>query len=252
MNDVLLMQLMELPYFRAMLRAVEASYYQDLELLHPILDIGCGDGQFAKSTFASKLDVGIDPWRKSLLDAIQYGGYKLLTQGDGNCLPFPDKSFASAISNSVLEHIPDVESVLQEISRVLNNGARFIFCVPNDRYLHELSISRVLGKGYTDWFRHISRVFHADAPKVWQERLETAGFELEDRWNYFSPASMRMLEWGHYFGLPSLVVKYLTGRWILVPRKWNLALTRCIVKKYVSNDPIEDGVFTFYLARKKS
>ena len=39
-----------------------------------------------------------------------------------------------------------------------------------------------------------------------------------------------MLEWGHYFGLPSLVTRKLFGRWILVPQKWNLGLTRAVTQ----------------------
>ena len=68
--------------------------------------------------------------------------------------------------------------------------SKVYFCVPNTRYLSELSISRVLGKGYTEWFRRISRVSHADEPDVWEKRLERAGFKLERYWHYFSPASM--------------------------------------------------------------
>jgi len=62
---------------------------------------------------------------------------------------------------------------------------------------------------------------------------------------------MRVLEWGHYFGLPSLVSKALTGKWILSPTKWNLSLTESYLKKYTSPAPVEDGTFTFYIARKK-
>ncbi len=63
----------------------------------------------------------------------------------------------------------------------------------------ELSISRVLGKGYTEWFRKISRVHHADEPDVWQERLERAGFELVRWWHYFSPACDARVRMGTLF-----------------------------------------------------
>ena len=39
-KDYLWLNLRDLPYFRAMLRAVEAQFYQDLELLAPTLDLG--------------------------------------------------------------------------------------------------------------------------------------------------------------------------------------------------------------------
>ena len=250
-KDFLYLQLRDLPYFRAFLRAIESEYYQDLPLPAPVYDVGCGDGHFASLTFDQKLDVGLDPWRFSMREAKKYNAYKSLVEADGARSPFPSNHFSSAISNSVLEHIPHIDDVLKETARVLKPNAPFYFCVPNTRYLSELSISKVLGKGYTEWFRRISRVSHADEPDVWKQRLERAGFKLERWWHYFSPASMRVLEWGHYFGLPSVVARVLTGRWIISRTEWNLALTKSFVKKYASPEPTANGTFTFYIAKKR-
>jgi SAM-dependent methyltransferase len=251
MKDFLSHQLRELPYFRALIRAVEASYYQTFDLPAPVLDVGCGDGHFAALTFKRKIDVGLDPWRGPIHEAGRRGTYGLLVEADGGRAPFPEGTFASAFSNSVLEHIQHVDAVLADVARVLKPGAPFYFCVPNERYLSELSISRLMGKGYTEWFRRISRVQHADGPETWERRLEKAGFRLEKWWHYFSPSAMRVLEWGHYFGLPSLVARKLTGRWIIAPAKWNLWLTEKYVRRYASIEPVEDGTFTFYIARRK-
>jgi SAM-dependent methyltransferase len=250
-KDFLFLQLRDLPYFRAFLRAIESSYYQDLPMPSPVYDVGCGDGHFASLTFDNKLDVGLDPWHAPIHEAKKFGAYKFLVEADGTLSPFPPNHFASGFSNSVLEHIPHIDAVLAETARVLKPDAPFYFCVPNTRYLSELSISKFLGRGYTEWFRKISRVSYADEPDVWQARLERAGFMLERSWNYFSPASMRVLEWGHYFGVPSVLVRVLTGKWIISRTKWNLALTEKFVKKYASPEPVENGTFTFYIARKK-
>ena len=62
---------------------------------------------------------------------------------------------------------------------------------------------------------------------------------------------MRVVEWGHYFGLPSLLVHAVTRRWLLSQARWNLALTRRLVQPYYDADPLcEDGVYSFYIARK--
>jgi SAM-dependent methyltransferase len=251
MKDFLYLHLRDLPYFRALVRAVEAAYYQTFDLPAPVLDVGCGDGHFASLVFDRKIDIGLDPWHDPIHEAGQRGTYSLLVEADAASAPFADGYFASAFSNSVLEHIPHIEAVLLDVARVLKPGAPFYFCVPNPRYLSELSISRLLGKGYTEWFRRISRVHHADEPEVWKARLEKAGFQVERWWHYFSPSAMRVLEWGHYFGLPSLVVRKLTGKWIISPTKWNLWLTEQLVRKYASTEPVEDGTFTFYIARKR-
>ncbi len=251
MKDFLSLHLRDLPYFRALVRAVEAVYYQTFDLPAPVLDVGCGDGHFASLTFDRKIDVGLDPWHGPIHEAGRRGTYRLLVEADAAAAPFAEGYFASAFSNSVLEHIPHIEAVLADVSRVLKPGAPFFFCVPNERYLSELSIAHLLGKGYTEWFRRISRVEHADGPQVWERWLERAGFRLERYWHYFSPSAMRVLEWGHYFGLPSLVARKLTGCWIIAPAKWNLWLTEKFVRRYASTEPVEDGTFTFYIARRK-
>jgi SAM-dependent methyltransferase len=257
-KDFLWLNLRELPYFRAMLRAVEAQFYQEFELPTPILDVGCGDGHFAKVTFDHPLDVGLDPWAGSIRQAAKQGGYLSLVQGDGGRMPFPNGYFAAALSNSVLEHIPNVESVLAELRRVLRPEALFLFCVPNPRYLSELSIPgflgmlglRGLGGAYSVWFRRMSRVEHADWPEVWRSWLEKAGFRLEKWWHYFSPQAMRTLEWGHYFGAPTLLPHAIINRWIIAPYRWNLFLTARLVRPYTSAGPDPNGTFTFYVARR--
>ncbi len=251
MKDFLFLHLRDLPYFRALLRSVESSFYQDLPLPAPVYDVGCGDGHFASVTFDHKIDVGLDPWHAPIHEARRYGVYRSLIEADGARSPFPNGYFASGFSNSVLEHIPHIDDVLKETARVLKSGAPFYFCVPNPRYLNELSISRIFGKGYTEWFRRISRTQHADGPEVWEARLEQAGFELVRWWHYFSPASLRVLEWGHYFGVPSLVARVLTGRWIIARTSWNLWLTQKYVSRFASARPIENGTYTFYVTRRK-
>jgi SAM-dependent methyltransferase len=251
MKDYLYLHLRDLPYFRALVRGVEATYYQTLDLAGPTLDIGCGDGHFASLVFDRQIDVGLDPWTGPIHEAGKRKAYRLLVQADAARSPFPDDYFASAFSNSVLEHIPHIDEVLTDTARCLRPDAPFYFCVPNERYLSELSLPHVLGKGYTEWFRRISRVQHADGPEVWEGRLNKAGFRLEKWWHYFSPAAMRVLEWGHYFGVPSLVARKLTGKWILAPTKWNLRLTEKFIRRYADPGPVENGTFTFYIARRK-
>lgn len=249
-KDFLFPQIRSLPYFRALLRAVEASFYQDLPLPAPVYDLGCGDGHFASLTFEKKLDVGLDPWHGPIHEAKKLGAYKFLVQADGARAPFPSNYFASALSNSVLEHIPHIDAVLRETARILKPNAPFYFCVPNPNHFRALSLTRVFGKPYENWFRKVTRVHHADDPHVWKARLERAGFALERWWHYFPPASTRVLEWGHYFGLPSLVSRTLTGKWILSPTKWNLWLTVRFVRKYASTEAVEDGTYTFFVAVK--
>ena len=154
-KDFLYPQLRDLPYFRALVRAVEAVYYQDISLPAPVLDVGCGDGHFSSLTFDRKIDVGLDPWHAPIHEAQKRTTYRSLVEADAASVPFPTGYFASAFSNSVLEHIQEIDAVLAGVARVLKPGAPFYFCVPNERYLSELSLSNLFGKRYTRWFQRI-------------------------------------------------------------------------------------------------
>lgn len=260
-KDYLWLNLRELPYFRAVLRAVEARFYETIELPEPVLDLGCGDGHFASIAFEQPLAVGIDPWSAPVREAAGRRVYHLTVQGSGTQLPFEDETYASAVSNSVLEHISGLQPVLVEVNRVLKPGGLFVFCVPNHRFLPTLSLARFfdrlklsgLAAKYRAFFNRISRHYHCDDAATWTARLSAAGFEVAQQWDYFSPRSLAVLEWGHYFGLPALVSRVLFKQWILVPHAWNLALTRRLCET-VYNEPDRqgEGVYSFYIARKNA
>jgi len=251
--------LQSLPYFRALLRAVEADFYRDFELTSPIYDLGCGDGHFASLVFKRQIDIGLDPAAISLREAKEWGGYRNLVQSLGAGSPFPDGYFASALSNSVLEHIPDLQQVLYETARVLRSGALFLFCVPNHRWPENLAIAgwlrrlglQPLARAYMRFFSRISRHVNMLSPEEWQKHLEQAGFKIQAWWHYFPPAALHALEWGHYLGLPSLVTRKLFGRWLLLPARWNLALTERVIHNFAQAGADPNGTYTWYVARRR-
>jgi SAM-dependent methyltransferase len=248
-----------LPYFRSLLRSVEAEFYQQVELPSPVLDVGAGDGHFASVVLPHPVDAGLDPQLPSLREARRRGCYRLLVVSGGHHMPFADASFASALSNSVLEHIPEVEGVLTEIGRVLQTGAPFLFTVPNDAFPGSLSVSGTLrrwganglAQSYQEAFVRISRHHNMFDEQGWGERLADAGLEVVRTFRYFPPRSLHAMEWGHYFGAPCLPPRMLTGRWILAPYRWNLWLTDRIVRRYHDPSPRPDGAYSCYLARKR-
>lgn len=260
-RDHLWNQVSSLPYFRGLLRAVEGRFYENISLPAPTLDLGCGDGHFASLVFDRKLDVGLDPWEAPLREAEKRDVYQEVVRANGDQIPYPDAYFSSAVSNSVLEHIPDLDPVLRDLARVLKPGGIFVFCVPNHQFLGALSISNFLdriglkglGNAYRRFFNRIARHHHCDSPEVWQGRLAEAGFEIVDWWHYFSPRALRVLEWGHYFGLPALIWKKLLGRWILAPARWNLFFTLLITQPIYEEPSIQpEGTCTFYIARRSA
>ncbi|NIV32589.1 MAG: methyltransferase domain-containing protein [Anaerolineae bacterium] len=258
-DDFLWQHLKGLPAFRALLRAVEARFYQDLlPLAEPVLDVGCGDGHFASVAFPEPLAAGIDPESAVLREARDRGAYRLLAQGLGDRLPYANGHFATVVSNSVLEHIPGVDDVVAEIARVLQPGGRFIFCVPGDRFTELLLFTQLfrrlrleaLAAAYERYFDRISRHHHCDGPDVWRKRLEAAGLQLDSSFYYFSARATHALDLGHYFGAPSLVAKKLFGRWILAPSRWNLALTERWLRPLYEEPLPEIGAYLFFVAQR--
>ncbi|HEY76604.1 MAG TPA: class I SAM-dependent methyltransferase [Thermoflexia bacterium] len=257
-EDLLWLHLRELPAFRALLRATEARFYADLPLAKPVLDLGCGDGHFGAVALPSPPEVGLDPWAAPLAEARRREAYRLLIQAGGERIPFPDGFFATVISNSVLEHIPNVEPVLAEVARVLRRGGAFYFCVPGPNFLPFLSIGRALdriglrsvGSLYRSFFNRISRHHHCDGPEVWRRRLGNAGLRLVRWWPYFSRRALTALEWGHYLGLPSLIVKRLCGRWVLCPSRASLWLTERLLRPLYEEPLPREGAYLFFVAER--
>jgi SAM-dependent methyltransferase len=89
-------------------------YFEDY-LQGKILNYGCG---FRKN----KKHIGVDINNKSTADFI--------IKKD-RPLPFKSNEFDIVISRFVFEHIEDLDSVLNEISRVLKKDGRLVFCVPH-------------------------------------------------------------------------------------------------------------------------
>jgi SAM-dependent methyltransferase len=113
-----------------------------------ILDIGCGAGRHTCA--ASRLEkitvIGSDISLKDVQEAreklrqekqlgLQGGGFWATLVADITGLPFPDGFFDMVICSEVLEHIPDQESAVKEITRVLKIGGDLVVSVP--RFLPE-------------------------------------------------------------------------------------------------------------------
>ncbi|MCA9872168.1 MAG: glycosyltransferase family 39 protein [Anaerolineales bacterium] len=257
-DDLLWRQLKTIPAFRAILRAVESRFYYAVDLPGPTLDVGCGDGHFAQMTFDRRIDVGIDPWWGPLNKAYRSDQYDQVLQGMGDRLPFPDHTFASAFSNSVLEHIPDVQAVLNDTSRVLQMNGRFLITMPSQyftewlggaQFFDKLNLSGLADR-YRNGFNFISRHVHTDSPEVWAARLAAAGLAVE-RWQYyFSPQALHALELGHAQGLPAAAMHFLTGHWIVAPWESSLGMTERWLRPFYNEEAQERGAYVLFVARK--
>jgi SAM-dependent methyltransferase len=104
------------------------------------LDLGCGDGKLMRilldAADAAPTLVGVDPDPLETRDAAGSGVYQRVHTVPGDRVPEPSASFDFVFSNSVLEHIDDLEPVMAETARLLRPGGTFLFTVPSPG-LHE-------------------------------------------------------------------------------------------------------------------
>lgn len=259
-NDLLWQHLKTVPAFRALLRSIEGRFYRQLDLVEPLLDLGCGDGHFANLALASQVLAGIDPWWGPLQKAKRTEAYALVVQSNGDRLPFADQFFATVISNSVLEHVPDLDPVLKETCRVVKPGGMLVITTPSHyftqylggaEWLERLRLSK-LANLYRRFFNFVSRHAHTDSPDRWAARLAAAGFRIE-RWQYyFSRQALHALELGHLQGLPSAALHALTGHWIIAPWEANLSLTERWLRPYFLEPFPDEGTMMLIVARKES
>ena len=85
-----------------------------------MLDVGGGPGYFAEA-FADTFYMGVEP-SVSELSAAGISGYGSV-RGDGTALPVATDSFDVVYSSNVAEHIPDWQTMAEEMLRVAKPGS---------------------------------------------------------------------------------------------------------------------------------
>lgn len=183
----------------ALWRAVEARLVARQEFVAPMLDLGCGHGRFTTAIFGAHkpITVGCDLSLKQLVSARDSGAYKTLALADGHCLPFPCGVFATALSNSVLEHIRNPLPVLRESARALRQGGRLVITVPSDRFhsylagtkKHQATGHFGLAAAYNAAVDQQFQHYHYHTPNEWARLFQSVGLELVQEHYYMAPAA---------------------------------------------------------------
>jgi len=100
-----------------------------------VLEVGSGRGEDTSFVKNARLIIGLDLDRKILKYYIRktkaYG-----ICGDATKIPLRDGRLDAVSCIDVVEHIPQDEKVIQEISRVLKSGGKFVFSVPLNQRLY--------------------------------------------------------------------------------------------------------------------
>ncbi len=242
-----------------MIRSIEARLFAELapDLPELIIDIGSGDGTFVQIALPNKRIIGIDPRKADTHEAAQRGVYTGLCVANGAALPFPDQSFAAAISNCVLEHVKPLDQMLREIAHVVRPGGLFVASVVGDRFPNALLGTWLLnrlgldGNIYGRWFNRISYHYNTLSRTEWSKRFEQAGFTVEVCRPYLTDAALKLFDASHYYGAPSLITRALTGRWLLAPPFTPNLLWEPILRRIYEAPAPEDGPCYFFVLRRR-
>ena len=157
-------------------RAAEIAALREQVYEPPVLDLGCGDG-LVTSMVLPRVEVGLDPDEKALAQAARRGIYARFEAMPAEEARLADESIATVVSNSVLEHLPRIQAVLETIARVLRPGGRLIFTVPTDVFSRWLALP--LGC-YATWRNGQLCHINLWSTEGWISQLRQVGLEVEE------------------------------------------------------------------------
>ena len=192
----------------AVWRAVEIGALLRLGIPHGRgLDLGCGDGKLTALILGRcgpRDLVGIDPDPLETQAAALSGIYSAVHACPGERIPEPDASFDFVISNSVLEHIPDLEPVLAEAARLLRLGGQFLFTVPGPAFHKLLRGSLLPWAQRTQYLADLDRrLAHWRYPSTgeWDGLCSRNGLRMQSCLGYLDRDETRAWEtWSRFTG----------------------------------------------------
>jgi SAM-dependent methyltransferase len=244
------------PAALALRECVRLAAIRDVDLPEPILDVGCGDGIFARLAYPERQVWGIDINATEIRRAQATAAYSTLICGSITDTDLPKKYFKSAIANCSLEHVPDIRGAFRTIHSALAPGAPFVLIVPTPHWTRQLPVPRTLE---TVGLGHLARAYRQGLDKQfhhvhlyddakWRDLLRGEGFAVDRVDPIVSPGVTAAFDFLLYPSFAGYLLKAATGRWTLLPevRRRIAALPREFIRrvadvfpKDVTKDPGE-------------
>jgi SAM-dependent methyltransferase len=192
----------------------------------PILDVGCGDGMFARIAFSEAEVWGIDIDAKEGRWAAASGSYSQVILGDVTRATLPESFFATCVANCSLEHVPRIDLALKNVCRSLRPGGRAFLFVPSRDWARGFVSSRAheaLGFGAAAELLRSSidaffKLHHHNDAHGWRDVVAASGMEVEAVEPVLSTATTVAFEALLIPSLAGLLNKHLTSRWTNFPR----------------------------------
>jgi SAM-dependent methyltransferase len=171
-------------------RAIEVAHFEEaIGKFEPgglILDLGCAEGKIGGILFNDRRIYGLDNCWELLSQNKRADTYRTLILADACKMPLKDKTFGCVFSNSVIEHIPDLDSLLSAVKNILKDRGLFIFTVPSDKFGEYLFFSAVfsnlrlnsLAEKYINLRNKRLNHFHCYDHNIWKQRLEQNNLKI--------------------------------------------------------------------------
>jgi SAM-dependent methyltransferase len=105
-----------------------------------VLDLACGSGP-CLALRQGEPWIGLDR-SKEELNRARFAGRTNLVRGEATSLPFRNDSFDAAVCSMALMLVQPLSRVIDEVSRVLGDGATFVFMMPGRRPLRVRDVTR--------------------------------------------------------------------------------------------------------------
>lgn len=200
-------------------RTVEAKHLGRILLKGPILDIGCGWGEFAEA-FGKKIDMGVDTAPRDLYVAAKEGMYKNLTLADARELPFTGNSYASIISISTFEHIPHAAKLLKEMYRVAKPNGILAVTMETEEVdkntfyrplLNKIGLS-IISNWLTNAYNTKFHRHNLPSKEQWVKDIERAGFKIVMTKDIISPTVTKLYDFFILTSWPAQLFRPFTGR----------------------------------------
>ena len=159
---------------QAFWRYFELQALKQIDYERPILEIGCGDGQFSSLVFR-EIDEAIDVNPRSVEKCRRLANhlYRRVQCVNARELQFSEGGYGTIYANCVMEHIPDIEAVLVGCYRGLRPGGKLVMTVP----LTEMNEHMLFP---WNWYARVRQhqLVHVNlfTKQEWKELLLTTGF----------------------------------------------------------------------------
>jgi len=149
----------------------------------PILDVGCGMGEFLNLVAERWPRVGLygtELSKTALTLAKEKFGLQHLFCGQLQDAQWPEGSFETITLWQVLEHVPSPSAVVRKANDLLQDGGRLLIAVPNDSD----------ARAFSRWVKHALQRCIGRTPPT---RYDPLGAHGEVHLHHFSPRTLRYL-----------------------------------------------------------